>query len=330
MKRNITILLAILGVQLLLVLILFANNRDMGVFQSNEKLLNLKLDALDKIEIAAEAQQLTLSKPQQQWIIKDHFDSPVSLDKLKQLTDKILALNSSWPVATTEAAALRFKVAEQQFVRKISFFKDDKVLHTLYLGTSPGFKKIHARVDQQANVYSVALSAFEFSTDADDWVDKDLLQVNQESLQQIAMPGFTLSKQNETWQISPLAAGQQPNQAAITTLIDKLSRLQFLSIEGIDAKTEFALDNPTLRYSLTDASGKQIDYAFGKMAEKEEYILKTSALPYYFKLTQATVKPMLDTQLASLLQAKAAEKPASTNSSDLATKPKDATTATVE
>ena len=52
-------------------------------------------------------------------------------------------------------AAKQFSVVDDKFERKISFTNKDNTQTKLYLGSSPGFKKVNARVDNETNTYKI-------------------------------------------------------------------------------------------------------------------------------------------------------------------------------
>jgi len=60
------------------------------------------------------------------------------------LIDKLEGAEAAWPVATSESSAERFEVSDAKFQRRIRFFADDAVVTELFLGTSPGFRRVHA------------------------------------------------------------------------------------------------------------------------------------------------------------------------------------------
>jgi hypothetical protein len=90
--------------------------------------------------------------------------------------DKIVALRAPWPIATSGSSASRFEVAEDNYQRHVELLDgDDDVLAEFFLGTSPGYQRVHARVADSSDIFSVELSNFELSANLDSWMDKSLL-----------------------------------------------------------------------------------------------------------------------------------------------------------
>ncbi|MEW8438320.1 MAG: DUF4340 domain-containing protein, partial [Candidatus Thiodiazotropha taylori] len=78
------------------------------------------------------------------WVLPDMADFPVNSDKVQQFFDRLEALRSDTPVATSDGARERFKVSDEQFERRITLTQSDETLARLYLGSSPGMRLIHA------------------------------------------------------------------------------------------------------------------------------------------------------------------------------------------
>ncbi len=306
MKKMTIILSAVLAVQLLLAGILFSQDQDMGAFRSREKLLGLELAKLDQISIESKDKKINLKKVQGKWILPKHFNAPVDDNKLRKLTDKLFSLPVSWPVATSENSASRFKVTKEQFEREISFAKGDDILKTLFLGSSPGFKKIHARVDGQNTIYSIDFAAYEAPVNVDDWVDKHLLTIDVDSLSKVTTDKFSLTRNGDIWQVENLEEGKVANQEKIQTWLGKLAKLQYNGILGTQAKPEYGLEKPVVSFKLTLKSGDQIDITIGKMAN--DYVIKSSHQPFYFKASQYQIQAILDTGVDTFSVPKPVEK----------------------
>ncbi len=298
MKKMTVILSAVLLIQVILAGILFSQDHEMGAFQSSEKLLGLELAGLDQIFIETEDKKISLKKQQGKWILPEHFNAPADSKKIQKLAERLLALPVSWPVATSEDSAARFKVAKDQFVRKISFAKLGENLKTLYLGSSPGFKKIHARVEGQNDIFSIEFAAYEAPVNVDDWVDKNLLAIDIESLNKVETDKFSLTKKDDAWQVDNLQEGKLGHQEKIKTWLEKLAKIQYNGILGTEAKPEYGLDKAVTTLKLMPKSGDVITIAIGKMAN--DYVIKSSHQPFYFKASQYQVQALLDANVDTL------------------------------
>ncbi len=315
MKKMTIILSAVLVVQLLLAGILFSQDQDMGAFQSKEKLLGLELAKLDQITIESKDKKISLKKVQGKWILPEHFNAPVDDQKLSKITDKLFTLPVSWPVAVSEDSASRFKLTKEKFERKISFAKAGEILKTLYLGSSPGFKKIHARVDGQNAIYSIDFAAYEAPVSVDDWVDKSLLAIDVDSLSKVVTDKFSLTRNKDVWQVENLKEGTIASQEKITTWLGKLAKLQYSGILGTEAKPDYGLDQAVVKLKLIPKSGEQIDIVIGKMAN--DYVIKSTRQPFYFKASQFQVQALLDADVDTISEPSPSASPEEKNVGDV-------------
>lgn len=100
---------------------------------------------------------------------------PADDDKVNDLLDKLAELAAPWPVATSADSAERFAVTEDNHQRRLVLEDAEDVVADVFLGTSPGYRRVHARVAGEDEVYSIDFSNYEAPTDADQWLDKGLL-----------------------------------------------------------------------------------------------------------------------------------------------------------
>ncbi|MGH8498346.1 MAG: DUF4340 domain-containing protein, partial [Methylococcales bacterium] len=244
MARQSQFLSILLVLQIALAAILYFTETDSGAFVSNEKLLDLKFDDLDKIVIEeAEKKTLVLQKQNKNWTLPGYFDFPVSREKLDRIFGKIFETGVGWPVATTASAEKRFKVAPDSFERKL-VLSTANASETLYLGTSPGFKKIHARIDGENTIYGIEFSAYQASTKPIDWADQSILHVSREEINAIEISGLVIKKVEDKFVIEGLAEGEQAVDSEIQSLLSNVSTIGFQEVLGKKDDPSYQLDAP--------------------------------------------------------------------------------------
>ena len=124
---------------------------------------------------------------------------PADGDKVDEVLGKLAEMAAPWPVATSSDSAERFDVTENAHQRRLTLENDDGVLADVFFGTSPGYRRVHARAQGEDEVYSVDFSNYEAPTDADQWLDKSLLASNGE-VSGIALDGaWRLAKSEDQW-----------------------------------------------------------------------------------------------------------------------------------
>lgn len=257
---------------------------------------------------------LTLSrKGDDAWVIADLADLPVTTDKVDQLLTTVTGLKRPLPVGTTEEARKRFKVADDDFVRRLTLETKDGKTATLILGETPSFRHLFGRTAGDQAVYDLPLALADVSNRRDDWTQKDLLTIDQEKLQSIQGKDWTLTKTDAGWRLKD---SQEPlSEDAAQKLVTTLAGLRYRGVLGIKDDPAYQQDTPLLELGLALADGSTRTYRLSKAKDSEDYVLKSSAQPYYFKLSKYDLEGVLDVDRSTLIvqpkQPEEAAKPSS-------------------
>jgi hypothetical protein len=287
MNRTISILTALVAGQLALTVALAFSGQDYGAFRSDQKLMALDAEAVDRIVIQGDKGQLVeMSKDGDKWFLPDLDRFPVAPQPAEALLTKVAELTKGWPVATSSSAADRFKVGAEKFERKLTFFGDNRKIGTLFLGTSPSFRKVNARVSGEDEIYNITFNSYEASAKSEDWVDKDFLNLKNEDIVRATLPAFTLERKDEKFTVTGLKQDEETNEEEVESLIEKLAAPTFQSALGTDNKPEYGQDSPVLEISVELKDGEQIAYVYSKSEGGDHFVLKTSAHPYFFKVSK--------------------------------------------
>jgi hypothetical protein len=305
MKKWIAILSGLLLAQLVLAVAVNLTGDEYGAFESREKLLAFDRQAVNGLRIEDGEQHVRLLLKDGKWQLPEDEGFPADGQRVDGLLDKLAALDKGWPVATTGTAARRFKVADEQFERKLTLLAGDESLVELYVGTSPGFRKVHVRPAGADEIFAVAFNTWEASAKPDDWIDKDILKLDVGKVQRIELPELVLQRDGDAMQVADLAEQEEANTEEIDSLLSKLAGLRIQSLLGHEAKPEYQQDTPVLEIKLMRGEGDPITYRFSKPEDGSDYVLKRSDLDDYFKLPEYTVKPLLEVTREKLVQAKA-------------------------
>lgn len=275
MNGRIGLLSAVLLAQVLLVAVLWLQQRD-GDADGDNTLLRFTANEITAIRIterdADRNEPLLLQRTADGW----RSDGlPADGEKVQGLLDKLAALDSPWPVATTAVARERFEVTEDGFAKYLELLQDDEPVAALLLGTSPGFKRIHARRPGDDAVFSIALTSLDVPASANDWLDKSLL-ASAVDVDRIARLEHWEAVRSEVAAADPEAAAEAgsawslraldtpaatevraADPAKVMALINRFKTLQVVgSVEGAAAEpvTTFELeasaDDARQRYTL--------------------------------------------------------------------------------
>jgi hypothetical protein len=302
-SRLVIALGGLLVLQLLLALVLDLESVSLSPATSQGPLLSFKQADVTRIRIESPGKDpLVLEKTPKGWQIPALADFPAAAFRVTDLLTKLGKLEKRLPVATSEAGAKRFKVATDSYERRLTLEGAKGPLATLYLGDSPGFRRLFVRADGDKPVYEAELALFDASDKADDWSDKNALHLKEKDVQRIELSGIVLTRGDKgAWKLDGLAAGEALNKQAVDDLVRKVADLNFLAVLGKQDKPEYKQQAPTLEYKVKLASDETLTYRISKPEKGEDYVLKASNGPYYFKVSKYTVDGLTEVKRAKLL-----------------------------
>ncbi len=173
MNKYIILLSVALVAQLLLAAVINLTGEDYGAFKAEALLLTFDQQTVDGIRIENGTDSVVLHRQKGQWILPEQGGLPVNSRRVEQLLDSLAGVKRGWPVAKTTSSARRFNVAENQFGKKLTLLSGEHIVATLFVGSSPGFRKVYVRQEHEDDVFSVAFDTWAAAVKTDDWVDKD-------------------------------------------------------------------------------------------------------------------------------------------------------------
>ena len=316
MRRSIILLALLLAVQLGLALALGLHGQSLEAFKGATPLLEVKAAAIDHLVLdGADGAKLTLEKKDGHWNLPNDFGAPASQQKIDDLLDRLNKITRPWPVGTGKDLEQRFKVADDKYERRLQFLQGDKMVATLLLGSSPGFRKVHARLGGEETVYDIPLSTYEISLKSQDWVDQQMLQLDTKEIEHLKLPDCSLALVTGKLTVEGLAADEQTAEAGVKKLLDTLGGLRILEPVAVPADLP---QPPALQLSLWLKNGSQRDYSiYAAKDGKVSDLLQVSGYNYLFK-----VGPQLRKELSGITRAQLVEaKPAAAAPAPTATAP---------
>lgn len=222
------------------------------------------MDTIDRITIddAQDNRSSVLTKVDGQWQLAEYHQLPANQNSVNNMLSLLQKTNTGWPVATTSSSRKRFKLADDEFNKKIVFSSGPDNNQTLYLGTSPGFRQLHVRRSAEDEVYAVKLNAHDFPSKSSDLLDNNLLRLTG-NIDMIKGEDFTLSKQEDSW--SPENLEGKANEEEIKTLSTTLANLVILGAEKIPEEI-------TDQHELSIASGEQ-NYNYRLFKQGDQHLV---------------------------------------------------------
>lgn len=306
-------LAALLGVQLLAAIALSLAGRGSLVPAAlDSSLLSFDPAAITAIRIAGSGGSgVTLTRGDKGWLIADLGDFPADGAKADALVEKLAGLKRPLPVGTSAESLKRHKVADDGFERKVTLESGDAAVATLLLGDSPGFRRIFARPAGDAAVYDLDLALFDVSNRTDDWLDRTNLRLGREEIQRVSTSDWTLVKGEDGWQLQ--GSEQAPDRSAVDDLLSRISNLGYRGVLGTEDKPEYNQGSPILEMEVALVKGETRKYRISQVKDGQDFVLKASDRPWYFKLSEFDLEGLKDldrNKLAGLQKPEQAAEPA--------------------
>jgi len=299
MKIMISILAIVAVVQVGLAVWAFSGKTSLNDQAASSSLLTFDKAQVDRLVISDSEGSIELSKKEGKWLSSDDF--PIEAGKVDTMLDKLSDLKFGLPIATSDDALGRFKVAEKDFERHLQLKKSDDTLAQIYVGSGAGARKSHVRNSDQDAVYTAAIGSYDIPASLDDWQDKGILLINSDTVKKIEVNGLTLDMvessdvddKTKVWTVTDLEAGKVLDQQAVRDALSPLVNMRWNQILGKSAKPEYGLEKAKLALKLSHEKGER-SYLFGKLKDSEDYVLKVTDRPEYFQISSFTAKNIVE------------------------------------
>jgi len=316
MNKTSKILSVLLAAQVGVFLFLQMRSQEpLATFNKTEPLVQIPFDKVGKMVIEdGDKKTVTLLKKDGAWQLPDQFGFPVAEAKIQEFADKLKEFKKSWPAGKTMISAKQFKVTADQFERKIQFFIEDKVVSTLYIGTSPGFRQVYARVNEEVQTFTLAFNAHDLPIKSSEWLDKKFSKLSVDNVEGARFSGLAVLKKEGALSLEGMPAGKVVDQGKLKTFLENASTPNFEDVVAKPAKLDLAF-----QYTLqVKGEEKPLTYAFytepapapakpsGKKGEEAKSEAAKSPDTYYLEISKypAYTLQMKSPQVKELQEAK--------------------------
>ena len=275
----IPVLGTLLAVQLLVTAVVYRPGTDEGAAAA-QPLLNPGLaDRADTLRVSdGEGASARLLRADDGWTLAASA-LPVAPGRVSTLLSALEA-DPGWPVAQSRPARGRFAVADEAFERRVELLDGDSVLATVFLGTAPGFRQVHARAADSDAIYSIAFNAYDAPTDDSGWLDRGLAAIPAPSA--VRWDGHRLERSDDGWRLD----GAAVEDGAVDDLVRALEGLQ------VTAVAEAPADAADPRTLAVDSGGEEIELTL--VAGDETRFLKSSAWAPWFTISRYDYDRIVD------------------------------------
>lgn len=278
MNRSGKTLLLILLIQCGIVAAVYWPQHTAVLSPGESGLLALQSESIDELHIGDTPNtEAALSKSGEHWILPELGNLPADPDMVKNLLDGLATTGASWPVARSAAARQRFQVADYHYQRRITLLSKGQHPVTIYLGTSPGFRKVHARNADGDAIYSIAFNVFDAPGRNDAWVDRKLLQIR--TPVRITADTYSIHRLDGDWLSG---SGGVPDERELLALLSALRSLQVDGVAGEELQNELSTAEADLLLQVESLSG---NISLGLFSLDGKHFISSSEYPYFFKLS---------------------------------------------
>jgi hypothetical protein len=252
-KSPVVVLGALLLVQCAVVALVYWPEEPRQGIEAPGPLVNLRPEAVAEIHVADDlGNEIVLENRGGRWVMVETDGLPADSQKVATLLRGVSQPRPAWPVATTAPARQRFQVADYHYQRRIILIGEEQLLGTVYLGTSPGFRKVHARADRQQEVFSIDFSNHDAPATPEPWLDLALMQMRVPV--SVTTDAYDIRREGDQW-VS--GWGETPDQRELMAVLDSLENLQVAGLAGEEVQRDLAAAEPELTLHADSLSGPQ-------------------------------------------------------------------------
>lgn len=286
MQKTIRLLSTCFIVQLFLAVGLFTWNSSQTHQYSEQVVFADDLSDIDEIIISDNKTDILIKKSLNNWVLPEHNNLPVDKSKYQSLISKLSDIKLSWPVSTSSTSIKRFEVANDNYQKKITLKSNGDIKDVLYLGTSPSFKKVHARLNEQTEVYAVNFNNYDAPVEFKSWFDNTLLSVKEQP-KEIKTSSYQLVNQNGMWVVPNKKNGKVEKQDVLRDIVSTVTNIK---AEDIAKKEEVQKIKNTKPATLIEVTTDNINKKYELYKLKEKTFIRAGGDNNYFKVNSELSK----------------------------------------
>lgn len=288
MNTRLSMLMIIAGVQLLIVAALLLASTS-STSDGPEPFLSFEPESIDRVMLDnGDGGELTLARSNDGWALASGM--PADDEKMTGVLSKLHELKRSWPVATSSAIQNRFEVSDDKHQRHVQLYASDDLQADFYLGTSPGYRRVHAREIDSGDIFSIDFSNYEIPTTVDEWLDKTLLGASGEVTEVAREDSWRLNKGEEGWLLDDVTADQD----AADRLVRRFADLRIMGVLVDEDGGATTAEGVELRatFQVFDTDGQQTLEIYYR-TEEDDYLVQGDRVVGTFTLATYIAEQMV-------------------------------------
>ncbi len=235
-------------------------------FERGQKFLsNLNPDEIAEIVIAKGGETTRLERQGEEFVLADQGGYPAKNDAVNRFVKDVLGLSLEKEIGRGESLEKELELTGEEENTIAVTFKDDsgkEMVHFL-VGKSfaDGGNYVRRANVEKSTVYLTSSRAY-FSTDADDFLKKDILDVKQADLASIEGDGFRFEDADGSLQLLDVPSGMKEKTTEVNKAKGALSYLRFTDHHLADApEVRDLVFTHQVIFDLQDDSGYNVEVA---------------------------------------------------------------------
>lgn len=239
------------------------------------------------------------------WLLPEFHKLRARPDGLTQFFELLKGMKKGIPVATTTDATERFKLTPTNCVRSVTLYEGAKEAAVLYIGSSPTFKQVYAKVPSSKDIYTLDITPYQISGQPSDWLDSTILFLDPGTIAQIELNGFKLERDPamaSKWNIVTPDKTQPIGYRTAQGVAEAIARCSIISVLGTKDEPAFNMTQPNCIYTVKLKDGTSFTDKIAKRKDKNQYVLKRSNRDLFFESDEFYMARIKDNTLASLLK----------------------------
>ena len=315
MNRTQRILIALLVFQVILSIVLLRPGKISG---GGEVLLAgvLADNVTSLIVDGRESGRVELHRVDGAWSLPAADDYPANDTRVKDALSKLLAIDTRRLITRTASSQKRLQVSADDYVRRIEIKTSAGNTYVLFLGSSPSYGATHVRLDGKDETYLAGqLSSWDLGTTAASWVDTAFVSVPEDQISSVVITNASgqVTLNHDTagkWTLADLADGETQNDDAVKTTVTRVAAVMLQAPLGKTIKPEYGLDHPLAVVTVQRKDGDPETLTVGAQdATDRSYVLQSSSSPYFVRVAEYSVKPLVENARSAYLTAAATPTP---------------------
>lgn len=303
MQRAVPILAILLVGQLALAVWLNAGTGDPQPSQSRP-LAQFDSEAIDTVRITmGDGTSLDIERVDGSWQLPAADGFPAKPSKVEQLLGQMNGLGGGLPVAHSEAARERYRLANQQFERRITLMAGDETVADVFFGESAGTGRVYARAQGRERIYEAQFPMWQTTAQASRWYDQSVLAVKSADVRRIELADFSLRRGDggDRWQVDSGDTREAASSDQASQLVQDLARPE---IEGV-AKAEPPQREPDQGYTVVTANGSEIRFDYFDSDDGSVHLYRSDQ-PWRYEVAQQQIARIDNSTPDKLLAGQAA------------------------